>query len=277
MPREIITRIPVVGTICLRLSNSKKLYLKTNGHDGIAQDLYWWGIDAYESDTVKLFVKLLKYSNIVFDIGASTGIYSLIAAIYNPSGKVYAFEPLPISFNHLKKNININRLHNVHIDSGAVTNYNGDIKLYIPPGVIPLDSSTLPGFRPVSEMISVRALTIDSFVNENNIPKIDLIKIDTEGNEYMILKGAKDVLKRDKPMIICEVLKGRTESFLNSILEDMGYKFFWITSKGLIEKKVVESHRNRNCLLIKKEKMPEIMKALENNERLDGTDKKDGL
>lgn len=266
IPKNIISRIPVVGRICLQLPNSKKLYLKTYGHDHIASILYFRGIDAYEGSTIKLFIKLLKYTDNFFDIGANIGIYALIAAINNFHRKVYAFEPVPKVFDCFKKNVEINKLHNLQIDSAAITNYDGDITLYVPLETIPTSASTLQGFKNDSNPISVRALTIDSFVAMNNISRVDLIKIDTEGTEHMVLEGAKNIMKRDEPIIICEVLKGRTEKSLHPVLDNLGYKYFWISSEGLIEKGQIEGDgtcKNKNYLFITKKKIQEVMKEIE--------------
>jgi len=265
IPKNIINRIPVIGIISLQLPNSKKLYLYTDGNDPITSILSWRGIDAYERSTIKLFIKLLRYSDSVFDIGANIGIYALIAAIDNPNRNVYAFEPVPRVFDYLKKNVEINRLHNLQIDSSAITNYDGNISIYIPPQDIPVSASTLQGFRNTSEVITVRALTLDTFIAVNNISRVDLIKIDTEATEHRVIEGAKTILKRDEPIIICEVLKGRTELFLHSIMDRLGYKYFWISRDGMIKKEQIEcdeTYQNTNYLFITKQKIREVMQKI---------------
>ena len=264
IPRGIRDRIPVAGIVCLQLPNSKKLYFKTDGNDHIASLLYWGGINAYESSTVHIFIKLLKYTNTVFDVGANTGLYALIAAVDDPRRKVYAFEPVPRIFNYLKKNVEINKLNNLRTEPSAVTNYDGNIALYVPSDAIPSSASTLHGFRDASEVISDRALTIDSFVAMNNIPKVDLIKIDTEATEHAVIEGARNIMKRDKPVIICEVLKGRTEKFLHSAMGNLGYKYFWISSKGLVERKRIEGDGtcDMNYLFITEKKVREVLKEI---------------
>ncbi len=97
----------------------------------------------------------------------------------------------------------------------------------------------------------------------NNRPKIDLMKIDTEATEHLVLEGAKDVLKRDEPVIICEVLKGITEKFLYSLLSNTGYKYFWILSECLVKKEQIEgdeTYKNMNYLFITERKVQEIIK-----------------
>lgn len=261
--RENIEKIPVVGKFDLQLPNSKRLYLQANGSDTIASRLYWKGINGFEGDTLQLFIKLLRFADTVLDIGANVGIYALIAATDDPSRKVYAFEPVPRTVKCLKRNIELNKANNLQVDCSAITNYDGEITLYLPPSGIPRAASTAKGFKESNEEISVRALTIDSFVAMNNISKVDLIKIDTETTEHLVLEGAKNTLKRDEPIIICEVLKGQTEKLLHSVLDSTNYKYFWISSEGLVEKEQIEgdrTYKNMNYLFITRRKMDEIMK-----------------
>lgn len=261
--RKNIEKVPVIGKIDLQLPNSKRLYLQADGSDKIATRLYWKGINGFEDDTLQLFIKLLRFADTVLDIGANIGIYALIAATDNPNRKVYAFEPVPRIVKCLKQNIQLNKADNLQVDCSAITNYDGEITLYVPPADIPRSASTAKGFKESNEAISVRALTIDSFVTTNNISKVDLIKIDTETTEHLVLQGAKTILERDEPIIICEVLKGRTEKLLHSILDSTNYKYFWISSEGLVEKEQIEgdkTRKNMNYLFITERKMNEIMK-----------------
>lgn len=263
---NILRRIPVVGRISLDLQDSKKLYLVTDGDDIVSSVLYWKGINFYEKSTIKLFKELLKYTDNIFDIGANIGIYALIASINNPRRMVYAFEPVPRTFDCLKRNVNVNKMSNLKIYPYAITNYDGEISMFIPFGSVPTDASTLRGFRDVPEEISVPCITIDSFVAKNNISRVDLMKIDTEATEHFVLEGAKKTIERDEPIVICEVLKGRTENCLNSLLKESGYKYFWITDSGLIEKKKIEgdsTYKNTDYLFITDEKLREVSKKID--------------
>jgi FkbM family methyltransferase len=265
IPKEIREAVPVSGKIDLQLPNSKKLYLKVDGRDTIANRLYWKGIDGFEKDTLLLFINLLKFTDTFLDIGTNTGIYALIAATDNPARKVYAFEPVPRIFRYLKRNVELNKVNNLQINSSAITNYDGEITLYIPSGRVPTSSSTAKGFTEANEVISVPALTIDSFVTMNHISKVDLMKIDTETTEHKVLEGARNVLERDEPIIICEVLKGKTEKYLHSLLDNTDYKYFLISKEGLVEKEQIEgdaTYKNMNYLFITERKMQEINKRL---------------
>lgn len=270
IPKTVIERIPVAGKICIQLLNSEKIYFKVDGNDTIVSRLYWKGVEGFEKETISLFMKLLKFTDTVLDIGANTGAYALIAATDNFQRKVYAFEPVPKVFKYLKRNVELNKADNLQINSSAITNYDGDITLYITSAAIPKTSSTAKEFKRVgaNEATSVRALTVDSFVTMNNISKVDLIKIDTETTEHLVLQGANNVLQRDEPIIICEVLKGKTEKLLHSVLDNTNYKYFWISSEGLVEKKQIEgdlNYKNMNYLFITQKRLDELIKQLNAN------------
>lgn len=260
IPAHIINRIPVVGKIEVVVPNSGKvLALVSGGADPIASNLYWGGLETFEFETFTLYLELLKNAAVVFDIGANTGIFALLAAIDSPSRQVHAFEPAPKIFDYLQKNVATNKLTNLKPVCGALTDYDGDIELYIPRSImLPTSSSTLKGFRKAQATITVPALTLDAYVANNQIAQVDLLKIDTEGTEPKVLEGAKHTLERDKPIIICEVLKGRTENALHAVFAQSSYKFFLITQNGLVHRdKIVgdETYQARNYLFITPEKL----------------------
>jgi FkbM family methyltransferase len=252
---ETLFRVPIFGTVTCRLPNAKKLYLASEGDDAIAAILYFKGVAGFESATIQLSLKLFEQANVVFDIGANTGIYALLAAIADERRMVYAFEPVPRIFERLQKNVALNQMHNLHVNASAVTNFDGTTQLYIPKGSvhIPTGSSTLAGFREAAEEVKASAITLDSFVKTQQILKIDLIKIDTENTEPWVLAGARETIVRDKPLIICEVLKGTTEPELHKVMDPLSYRYFWITERGLVEKTVIEgdgTYKNSNYLFV---------------------------
>ncbi len=254
IPNWIRNRIPIIGISSFKLPNGKKLYICSDRNsDGILNIIYWDGLFAYEGSTTQLFISMLKYTDTVIDIGAYTGFYSLIAAIDNPNRNVFAFEPVPMTFSFLSRNLEINGLKNLQINSSAISNFDGTIKLFLPQENLPISASTLEGFRDCSEEITVQAITIDSFVKQNNILKVDLLKIDTEATEHLVLEGARNVIKRDEPIIISEVLSGRTEQKLHSVLDNFGYKYYLISDYGLIKKEKIEgdkTYKYRDYLFI---------------------------
>ena len=142
-------------------------------------------------------------NKVVVDVGANIGIFSLYSTVYDTK-VVYAFEPVKETYDILVENIKRNELENriIPINKGLgdveerkMISYTcgGDEGAYI----IPRSESGVN--KPKIQEIKV--ITLDDFVKENNIERIDFIKMDTEGYEENILLGAKETIKRWKPIL----------------------------------------------------------------------------
>ena len=251
--KYFLSRIPVVAKFRVKLPDGKSLIIDTSGHDvdPIGRGLFWWGFKSHEPETTSIFYKLAKKSKTIFDVGANIGYFSLLASVANRKSRIVAFEPVPQFFTYLKHNIYVNHATNVMAVSAAVTNYDGNVMLYVNEEA---SSSTLNGFRKAIAEVEVSAVTLDSYVKRYRIDKLDLIKIDVEAREPQVLEGMQNILKRDEPNIICEVLRGRTEDFHNRFLSDFGYRFYWITNHGLVRRDTIlgdDKYRYLNYLFTK--------------------------
>jgi len=139
-----------------------------------------------------------KKDDIIVDIGAAIGDYSLIAA--KLGAKVIAIEPSPKSFPILLKNIKLNKMEDkINPIRCALSSKEGTLTVSIDETSGYIHPSTL------AKGIRVPTKTLDSLLKELNIQKIDLIKMDTEGFEYEILEGASEVISKFKPKMIIEV------------------------------------------------------------------------
>lgn len=257
IPDRLISLVPIVGRIPIKLSDGCQFLLETSGDDPLANFLFFRGFDGFEAETTPFFIELAKRSDFIFDVGANIGYYSLLAAAVNPKSHIYAFEPVNRVYERLTQNVELNHFSNIVCIFGAVTNLNGVISLYTPNGnQITCSASTLVTNEKDVSKIEVPAITLDSFAmaKENKIPRVDLIKIDTERTEHIVLDGASRIIERDKPTIICEVLPGSIERCLQSHFDKMGtYIYYHITNDGLIMKKSIEGDPNlidRNYLFI---------------------------
>ena len=143
-------------------------------------------LDAYN-------IRLLKEGMIVVDVGANIGVYTILAAEkVGKNGKVIAIEPEPKNYQQLLKNIKLNNFQNVIPINIALADHNGSEKLYISycAGLHSLIAS-----ENTISSIKVPLKTVDKLLEELNLKKIDIIKIDTEGSELPVLKGAEKTLK----------------------------------------------------------------------------------
>lgn len=242
----IIKHLLRVGTVRRRLPNGRILTLWSRGDDWVSNQVFWRGWDGYEPETVPLFYRLSTRSNITIDVGAYVGYFSLLAAHANPQGRVYAFEPLPSVYTRLVRNIELNRLTNVQCLASAVGETDGTAEFWHTDAETPTSSSLSFEFmRSTENLVStvVPVITLDRFARENNLSRIDLVKLDTESTEYQVLRGMGETLRRDHPIIISEVLMGRGgEAPLEEVMSHYGYRFYHLTPKGPVLHDRVEGH-----------------------------------
>lgn len=179
---------------------------KLNGHKMFFRPYYvgFFLKDEYEPDVTKIFLNEIHEGDIVIDIGANIGYFTLLAArLVGEKGKVFAFEPEPNNYDLLLKNIEINNYKNVIPIQKAVSNENKTTKLFLRQ-----DSSMnslLEGFNanPSIGDISIDTVTIDNFFKDNPLKsKIKLIKMDIEGAEMQAILGMLDLIKENKELVI---------------------------------------------------------------------------
>lgn len=149
-----------------------------------------------ETEVVK---KEIKKGDVVLDIGAHIGYFTLIfAKLVGEKGKVIAFEPGPDNFTLLKKNVAINGYRNVVLVPKAVSNKTGKIRLYLHESSARHKIYDSGGD---SKFIAIEATRLDDYF-KNRDSKIDFIKIDTEGAEFFGLQGMLNLIKKNKKLKI---------------------------------------------------------------------------
>jgi len=147
-----------------------------------------------ETDTV--YLKPEK-GDVVVDAGAHYGFYTIRASkLVGEQGIVIAFEPHPKNYNRLVMNLKLNKVTNVKAFNTALGNVDGTTKLYV--------GSHAGGHSVVFERgkpINVKISRLDTVVDELGLGKVDLIKIDTEGAELDIMKGALNTIRKYRPKL----------------------------------------------------------------------------
>jgi FkbM family methyltransferase len=136
----------------------------------------------------------IKKDDIVIDIGAHIGYFTIYAAKNAPDGMVYSIEPYVESFKILEKNLKLNNFSNVKLFHAAISNINKQITLYI-------DKKNQIGnsifkINQMTEIEKVNSFILGDFVKKNKIEKVNFLKIDCEGAEFeIILNMDKELLK----------------------------------------------------------------------------------
>jgi len=261
---RFLRRIPLVGRFEVPLATGDTVLFESRGGDGILRRLYWSRQLGFEESVQRVFARVARRSRTILDIGANTGLYTLLAARVNPTARIWAFEPLPAAFSALERNVHLNGLTQVSIERAALTDREGWIELHVPRSTrfIPTTASTSADFRPDCQILRVRATTLDDHVRRRGVEAVDLLKIDTEATEPRVLAGGRETLRRHRPLIVCEVLEGLTEDALEQVLAPLGYRYFWIAEEGPIETRAIEGHNRSaeaNYLFVPEEKIDSRM------------------
>lgn len=232
-PRTLL-RVPVARIVEVRSPFcDAPVLLDAGGVDPIASLLYWRGSAGWEPETLPVFLRLVNSGMTVLDVGANTGLFSLLGARRAPSVTVHAIEPVPRVFTMLESNVVLNQFTNISCHRLALSDQQGTVTMYVPNDDIPVMSSLLPDWRPGSDRIHVDAQTLDQFVTCRGLTDVDVIKIDTEGTEDAVLAGAQETLSTQQPFVICEVLSaGKTAGALTERLTAAGYRFFLLSQDG---------------------------------------------
>jgi len=186
--------------------------------------------------------RFLKSEMTVFDIGANQGFCTLLAAArVGSEGKVIAFEPAPTECRKLRANLRLNRFRNVLVEPIALGSREGvtDFHLCLDhQGSFSSIRRQAPDVTARTELIKVPITTLDCYVQRAPLSSLHLIKIDAEGGELDILKGATGTLSSLRPVIIAELAEVRTRQWgyaaseIYSLVADHGYQWFQTTSEG---------------------------------------------
>ena len=207
----------------------------------IENQLFWKGLDGFEPESLKLWARMSKNADIIFDLGANSGIFSLISKSENPDSKVYAFECVERVFKVLERNISINN-YDVSCYMQAVSNKDGagyffdDDAAFTNSVTVNLGMAETAAARSGQKGVESNKLhkvvteliTLDTFIEQNNIQKIDLMKIDVETHEPEVFEGFKKHLKVFRPTLLVEILRDYVASSLEKEFADLGYIFFYI-------------------------------------------------
>lgn len=155
----------------------------------------------WEPLETKLFAREIQPGDVVIDVGANIGYYTLLAARrVGPTGHVYAFEPEPEAFALLQRNVQLNGYDNVTPVPKALGRENGRLQLYLAKknrGDHRVYDPT--GRRP---SIDVDVITLDAYLVEQSVERVDFLKVDTQGAECSILDGARHTIAKHPEMAV---------------------------------------------------------------------------
>lgn len=214
------------------------------GNRGLQSSFYYLLPHYYEPETQRYLRETIQPHMTVIDIGAHIGFHTLLLAkLVGPQGRVYSFEPEKNNFDRLKYHIEANYLHWVTPIKMAVSRETGVASLAIHTS----DSGhSLKINEDHHHLQKIKTTTLDEFVKQKSIQKIDLIKIDVEKSEGDVLTGGNETFSRkNAPRVICEIHSSHKSSAvgqdkIRKMFYDYNYRSFWLQKKYLQELKVRE-------------------------------------
>ena len=155
----------------------------------------------HEPLTTRIFQQEVKLGDTVLDIGAHIGYYTLISAkIVGETGKVFSFEANPANFSLLEKNIETNGYNNVTIFQSAISDYQGNAKLFFERSSNTRWSS-IYNIHNNGNYIDVKVSTVDELLKDYT-GRVNFIKLDIEGAELAALRGLTNILTKNREMKI---------------------------------------------------------------------------
>lgn len=233
--------------------------------DAVGQGILAGSFEIVESRFVENF---LQPGMTVLDIGAHHGLYTLLAARkVGRTGRVLSFEPSPRERRKLLRHLRLNRCSNVEVEYCALGSSDGEADLFLVDGAeTGCNSLRAPAVNEPTEMVRVPVKTLDSRLQSRDIEQVDFIKLDVEGGEWEVLKGASKLLdRRPRPVILCEVQDIRTQPWgyraqeLIAFLRDRNFQWFHLLADGGLQ--ALDVHQTAfdgNFVAVPAERMEEI-------------------
>jgi FkbM family methyltransferase len=180
-------------------------------------------LEFWEHNSREIFSLIAKQSTVIFDVGAYTGIYTLISGKANSKAKIYSFEPNPLLFEALKKNVKINRISKRCILVNSALSNSTEERFLFQNAEFHTSQFSLNEYTKDSKKIKVSTIELDIFSEEQNLENLDLMKIDAEGFEENIIFGGLKTLAKFHPIILMEALTDKELNIQKELLKDIGY------------------------------------------------------
>jgi len=197
------------------------------------------------------FLKLLPDNGIVLDLGANIGVTSYHLAKKLPASKIFSFEPLALNMNTLKRIKKKFHLKNIQEYEVAVGEKNGSLEMVMPViNKVPMHGLSHVVHKEISDnnngyKYKVPVVCLDDFDDLKSAEsKINGIKIDIENFEYFALKGGENLIRKNQPLIYCELWENDNREKCISLLNNLGYSALLLQKNKLVpfEDVTIEKH-----------------------------------
>lgn len=259
VPLEIAKHLYFTGKFRARMYGEKVVNLISTGNQ-IENEIFWRGFEGgHEGLSTQIWVSLIKQTKPknVWDIGANSGTYGLLAKSVFPDCKVSFFEPIPKAVEMIKQNLSLNQM-DADVFELALGDYDGEGEIFFAQGadfatsVTVNQNTTLDQSR--STRMSIKVSRAESILVEFNKPTPDLVKLDVETFEPEVLQGFGALFPHNSIFLI-EILSTLNAERLSGYFPVSRYDFFNIddSKKSLRKTLCLEKSDFYNALIVPKE------------------------
>ena len=237
-PYNIYKHLYFTGVMDVKTDSGSRFKMVHYGNE-IENSIFWEGLTGWEKISMVYWMRLSRDAKVILDIGANTGVYALAAKAVNSTSIVYAFEPLKQMYRKLLQNATLNK-YEINCVEKAVSDKNGKAIIY-ETGTDAVAAASLNAdirqYGNLNVETEIETITLDSFVKENKIDKVDLVKIDVETHEPSVIMGYMQHLFLHRPDFLIEVLTDEVGEKLQQVFDGHGYIYFNIDDKmGVMHK-----------------------------------------
>ena len=257
IPPRVYRHLHFRGTFTVGIPHSPRRFRMAHYGYELENELFWGGLYGnYERESMRVWVALCSRAHSIVDVGANTGVFSLVAKAVNPNALVTAFEPVQRIYEKLLENARVNgfdiQAHMVALSDRTGEGFYFDTMTEHAYSVTVNKNILEPGVP--GEKRALRTITLDDFIRQNGVDRIELMKIDVETHEPEVLDGFRGHLDRFHPDMLIEVLDESIAARLNGLLAGRNYLFYDVNeTSGLRSIPTVEKSSERNILACSRE------------------------
>ena len=217
----------------------RDLKLRLDKGSSMGSAIYWQGY--YSKEELMLLGRILQRDSIFVDVGANNGYFTVFAAKRVPDGRVLSFEPVSSLFENLRHNIALNNFNNVDaFKLGLADGSRSELDIFSSANDSNFDAlaTIYPDSHRSTRLETIALSSLDKISDELKMSRIDVIKIDVEGAELDVLRGAHNILTQFQPLILIEVNKetytsaGYAITDVTDYLQGFNYSFQIVGNNG---------------------------------------------
>ncbi len=231
----------ISGIFRIKTRNLNFDMLTINSDDSSIVNRFW--DDNFEDFTLEKWSDWTSQEGIHIDVGAHTGLFTLAALKSNKKNIVVAIEPFDLNYHRIITNLRLNNFDNTRVNlfNLAASNQNKEVKFEIKTPWSYLSK----GGKISNQGINVKAIKLDS-INFNPSIKIVSLKIDTEGEDFSVLEGSKNLIKTNMPNLVIETRPNNIVNIIN-LLNSLGYNNIYDKfNKKSSEEEIYKFENNKN-------------------------------